>query len=525
MQGGQWKLGKRTRRKTGMLVLASVTAAYLALHGMPQNNMQVFAKSEDEIVLRVCNWEEYIDTGDWDEEERIALDNGVEIFGEKPLYEDFEDWYFETYGRRVRVEYSCFGTNEDLYNQLNLGDTYDLVCPSEYMIMKLMAEGRLEPYSDTFYDKNNECNYYVNNVSPYIYNVMNTNEINGERWGKYAAGYMWGITGVLYNPEQVSLEEASSWKIFADERLKRQVALKDNVRDSYFAALGILKADLLTDEEFRSAPDYTKRLEDEMNDTSQETIDEAQALLEQLMGNIYSLETDSGKADMVSGKIVADYQWSGDAVYAMDQADEDDFELCFSVPKEGANLWFDGWVMLKDGIYGSADSEKQKHAAEAFVNFISRPESAVRNMYYVGYTSSIAGAQGDDTIFEYINWCYGAEDSEQDTIAYPLGYFFSGDSEDERYVITASPEQVDRQLYAQYPPEETLKRTVVMRYFNEETSKAINRMWINVRCFDIRDVPAAIWLAVIAVLLLIVFLCYNTGNRYRKFAEYGRNGG
>ena len=81
---------KRTRRKTGMLVLASVTAAYLALHGMPQNNMQVFAKSEDEIVLRVCNWEEYIDTGDWDEEERIALDNGVEIFGEKPLYEDFE---------------------------------------------------------------------------------------------------------------------------------------------------------------------------------------------------------------------------------------------------------------------------------------------------------------------------------------------------------------------------------------------------------------------------------------------------
>ncbi len=195
MQGGQWKLRKRTRRKTEMLVLASVTAAYLALHGMPQNNIKVFAKSEDEIVLRVCNWEEYIDTGDWDEEERIALDNGVEIFGEKPLYEDFEDWYFETYGRRVRVEYSCFGTNEDLYNQLNLGDTYDLVCPSEYMIMKLMAEGRLEPYSDTFYDKNNECNYYANNVSPYIYNVMNTNEINGERWGKYAAGYMWGITG------------------------------------------------------------------------------------------------------------------------------------------------------------------------------------------------------------------------------------------------------------------------------------------------------------------------------------------
>ena len=109
-----------------------------------------------ETELRIANWEEYMDEGGWDEEERIVLDNGVTIFGEKPLYEDFEDWYFETYGMRVRVEYSSFGTNEDLYNQLNLGDTYDLVCPSEYMIMKLMAEDRLEPYSEAFYDKNNE---------------------------------------------------------------------------------------------------------------------------------------------------------------------------------------------------------------------------------------------------------------------------------------------------------------------------------------------------------------------------------
>ena len=79
------------------------------------------------ITLRVCNWEEYMDLGGWDEEERILLENGVEIFGENPMYEDFEKWYFEQYGREVHVEYSCFGTNEDLYNQLNMGDAYDLV--------------------------------------------------------------------------------------------------------------------------------------------------------------------------------------------------------------------------------------------------------------------------------------------------------------------------------------------------------------------------------------------------------------
>ena len=52
----------------------------------------------------------------------------------------FEQWYEQTYGEKVQVEYSTFGTNEDLYNQMTLGDTFDLVCPSEYMIMKLMSE-------------------------------------------------------------------------------------------------------------------------------------------------------------------------------------------------------------------------------------------------------------------------------------------------------------------------------------------------------------------------------------------------
>ena len=78
-------------------------------------------ESSDEIVLRVANWEEYIDEGDWDEEERIDLENGASILGEHSMVDDFEEWYYETYGKRVRVEYSTFGTNEDLYNQMTLG--------------------------------------------------------------------------------------------------------------------------------------------------------------------------------------------------------------------------------------------------------------------------------------------------------------------------------------------------------------------------------------------------------------------
>ena len=81
---------------------------------------QSVCANEASVTLRVCNWEEYIDLGEWDEEEAIELENGKVILGERPLYEDFEDWYKETYGKEVHVEYSCFGTNEDLYNQLNM---------------------------------------------------------------------------------------------------------------------------------------------------------------------------------------------------------------------------------------------------------------------------------------------------------------------------------------------------------------------------------------------------------------------
>ncbi|MGN0394533.1 MAG: extracellular solute-binding protein [Coprococcus sp.] len=462
---------------------------------------KVHAKDE-EITLRVCNWEEYIDLGDWDEDELIELENGMEIIGENSLVDDFCTWYYETYGVKVNVEYSCFGTNEELYNMLTLGDEYDLICPSDYMIMKLMAEDMLEPYSDDFFDETDDNNYYINGVSPYIRQAFDENEINGEAWSKYAAGYMWGVTGILYNPEEITDEEASTWNILNNPKFRRQVTIKDNVRDSYFAALGALKYDELTDENFTNDPDYHKKLESVMNDVSTETINQVQELLQDMKDNVYSFETDSGKADMVSGKVLANYQWSGDAVYAMDQAEEDDVYLNFAVPEECTNLWFDGWVMLKSGIEGN---EQKKHAAESFVNFVSRPDNAVRNMYYIGYTSVIGGGD-DDTVFSYLDWMYGAEDDAEDTVEYPLGYFFCGDNNDEDYVIEAEADQLNRQLGAQYPSEEVIERSAIMQYFDDAANKEINQMWINVRCYNIKDVPTGIWIFCIAAVIFIIFL-------------------
>lgn len=474
------------------------------------NEQNVYAKS-DVITLRVSNWEEYIDLGEWDDEETIELDNGEIIKGVNPMYEDFEKWYYKTYGQKVKVEYSCFGTNEDLYNMLTMGDEYDLVCPSEYLIMKLIAENRLEPFSENFFNENDEKNYYINGVSPYIKDVFEKNQINGEYWNKYAAGYMWGVTGVLYNPEFVTRKEASSWSFFSNPKFKRKITLKDNVRDTYFAVLGEARAEKLLTKEFLEDENYYENLKNVMNDVSVDTVNEVEGMLQNIMGNIYSLETDSGKSDLVSGKVIGGYQWSGDAVYAMDQAEEDGTFLEFAVPEECTNLWFDGWVMLKDGINGD---EKKKHAAEAFINYLSRPDNVVRNMYYIGYTSTISGGE-NDTIFQYVNYCYGAEEDEADIQEYPIGFFFSGDNEDERFIVKAPADQVNRQLASQYPSEAILKRTAIMWYFNDEETKRINQMWINVRCYNIKNTPIWVWVFTAAVFFGIIVLVIKHNNNKR----------
>ena len=492
-------------KKTVSVLMVLITVAIICLGADGGNTVTgtyVASAADDVVVLRVCNWEEYIDEGDWDEEEAIELEDGQIIFGANDMISDFEEWYYETYGIKVEVEYSCFGTNEDLYNMLTIGDVYDLVCPSDYMIMKLMAEDALVPFSDEFFDESDEYNYYINGVSPYIKEIFEENEINGESWSKYAAGYMWGVTGILYNPEEVTEEEASTWSIINNSDFSRQITIKDNVRDSYFAALGAVKSDMLTDEEFINSDDYAETLAEEMNDVSPETVALVQDYLQDVKDNVYSFETDSGKSDMVSGKVLANYQWSGDAVYAMDQADEDDFRLEFAVPKECTNIYFDGWVMLKSGI---SQDERKQHAAESFINFLSRPDNAVRNMYYIGYTSVISGGD-DDTMFLYADWCYGADEMEEDVVDYQLGYFFFGDNSDTDYVIQVPAAEVKRQVYAQYPTEDVIERSVVMQYFDDEANARINQMWIDVRCFNIKDVPSVVWVVLVLILMCIVAL-------------------
>ena len=102
---------------------------------------------------------------------------------------------------------------------------------------------------------------------------------------------------------------------------------------------------------------------------------------------------------------------------------------------------------------------------------------------------------------------------DTDVVDYPLGYFFSGDSDDERYILKVLEEQTYRQLSAQYPTQEVMDRSAIMQYFDAEETTRINQMWINVRCYNIKNVPVWVWvlagIIVVALIALSVKLKIN----------------
>lgn len=481
------------------------------------------------VTLRVFNWEEYIDEGgegsfiydelhETDENGKVIEiesdivtrdymtryeeDIGISFNKEgNHIIDDFETWYEKQYGVSVRVEYSTFGTNEDLYNQLKLGDKYDLVCPSEYMIMKLAAEDMIEPIGESFFDEENELNYYVNNVSPFIREKFDNGlmKIGGEThsWSEYAAGYMWGTTGLVYNPETVSEEdlERDGWSILCNRDYYKKVTTKDNVRDSYFVGLAILYRDELLALD-PTTPDYNAKVTEIMNRTDEESVAKVQNILLDMKKNIFGFETDTGKSDMVKGTISMNFAWGGDAVYAMDEAEKQDVSLNYFIPKESANLYFDGWAIPKD----ENRSEETRQAAYAFINFMAKPENAVRNMYYIGYSSVIGG----DEVFEYVEYMYGAEEDEEDTVEYDVSYFFG-----EGAALLTYEDQLKRQLYAQFPPEEETLRCAVMDYYGENEIR-INELWTKVKG-ETLDAWAiiVICVSVAAIALAVVFVKFG----------------
>jgi len=457
----------------------------------------------EEKVITIFSWEDYIDEGydDPEEDAEVLLQEG---YSREELETSLLDIFEEEYG--IKVNYHTFATNEEMYNELLKDPTaVDLICPSEYMIMKMKDEGLIKPYTMP--------QNYIDYGSPYIKSVfdklnMNLQDEHGNV-KSYAIGYMWGTMGLIYNAEKYTDEDLKSWTNLFDDEFKGKLTIKDSLRDSYILAIGIvykdellaLKNKLDTDSTYTEET-YKDDLFKIFNRTDSETIDKVGDVLDDLKYNLHSFEVDGGKSDLLTGKIDVNFAWSGDAVYSMYEGDKVDKKLGYVVPEEGSNVWFDGWVMTKD-----ANEEN----ALKFLEFVSKPRVAVRNMNYIGYTSCIAG----DDVFTYVTDNFGDDEGNREV---DLGYFFGAGNY--KVKVSDSDDGYYRHLYAQYADEETIMRCAVMDNFSDSVLEEINDMWSKVKLITF-PTYAIILIVVLIVLIIAGLVIYKFKDKiFRKVPAY-----
>ncbi len=416
--------------------------------------------------LVIYNWEDYIYEGT-DEDGNYIEDGTVAAF---------EKYYQEKTGKKIKVGYETFSTNEEMYQQISLGSiSPDLICPSDYMIQKMANEEMLEEFS---YDATNDK--YAESLSnwdtygsPFIRTrFANETLANGSSFLSYAVPYFWGTMGFTYDPSHFNAEDVLTWECLwtpseQGSKFYKQFSLKDSMRDTYVTAIfHVYKSEI--DALNESDPDYNAKLSAIFNRCDDLTIKKVEdALIEARKDKktIYGFEVDEGKDDIVRGIYHANLAWSGDSVYSMDSAEEAGKILNYALPEEGSNVWFDGWCMPKGA---------NKELSEEFLNFICMPAQAQKCMEAVGYTSPIVGEE----IWEYVNDTYACEETEADFYTTDLSFYF-GDSIEGPATIKVATSERGRQFDAQYPTEEALKKCCLMKDFGEQTTK-VEQMWTRV---------------------------------------------
>lgn len=315
--------------------------------------LMIWSCSEDrDHILKVYNWADYIDE---------------ELIGE------FEQWYEEQTGEKVEVVYQTFDINETMLSKIELGhEDYDVACPSDYIIERMLRNDLLLPINRDFGNTPD----YIGNVSPYIVDeVFSKIEGGGRNANDYSVGYMWGTTGLLYNPKYVSDDDVKSWEVLRNPDYAGKILVKDAFRDVYTSLLVSFNIDQVESGQ--------KDLQTIGFDASAESIAKVEEYLNSFKDNVAGWEADFGKDQMTKELAWLNLSWSGDAQWAIDEAAEIGLELKYAIPESGSSVWFDGWVIPKYA--------KNVKAASYFINYMCMPENAVRNMDVSGYVSTIGG--------------------------------------------------------------------------------------------------------------------------------------
>ena len=340
-------------------------------------------------VLKVYNWADYIDEN---------------------VLAEFPAWYKEQTGEDIRIIYQVFDINEIMLTKIERGqEDFDLICPSEYIIERMLKKDLLLPINRDF----GKTPDYIPNISPYIRKELEKISQPGRHTNDYVVPYMWGTAGILYNKKFKTLEEVSTWGCLWDAVNRGKILMKDSYRDAYGTAIIYAQ------------------------------------YLKSMKPNIAGWEADFGKEMMTKNKAWLNLTWSGDAVWAIEEAEAVGVSLDYTVPREGSNIWYDGWAIPKYA--------RNVKAASYFINYLCQPDIALRNMDAIGYVSAVATpeimeAKIDTTLEQFSD----------------LSYFFGPGADS----IQINP--------IQYPDRQVVERCAMIRDFGDRTELVLE-MWSRVK--------------------------------------------
>ena len=266
-------------------------------------------------TITVLNYGEYIDTS---------------------VLRDFEK---ET---GIKVLYEEATTPEEMYSKYTSSTIpYDLICSSDYMIERLIAEGEAV-------ELDHSKMQYVNNIGDFYWELSRTYDPEN----KYSIPYFWGTVGILYNKSMIH-EEITSWDSLFNGEYAGEIIMQNSIRDAYMCAL--------------------KYQGHSLNTTNRKELQQAQNLLLKQKPDVEAYFVDEVREEMVAGNAALAVCYSGEAYLAHEY--ENDLE--YVLPEEGSNIWIDSWIMMKKG--------KNHEGAQKFLDYLCRGDVAVKNFEEIYY--------------------------------------------------------------------------------------------------------------------------------------------
>ena len=249
---------------------------------------------------------------------------------------------FEEENPGIKINYETYYTNEEMHVRVSNGvSDYDVIFPSDYMLEKMIEEDLLRKINyDNIPNFKGIGDQYKN--QPY------------DPKQEYSVPYMWGTMGILYNKTMVH-EPVDSWSILWDETYADQILMQNSVRDAFGIAL--------------------KYLGYSLNSTDLDELEAAKEILMEQKPLVQAYVVDQVRDKMISNEAAIGVIYSGEAIYT--QSENSNLE--YVIPKEGSNMWIDSWVIPKNA--------QNKENAEAFINFLCRPDIAKMNFDYITYST------------------------------------------------------------------------------------------------------------------------------------------